>query len=159
MAHPNNWLAQLDGNDVVQAIREQNVQVAGVCLALRRQIQEAQRFNACNTQGASRPRKNSATSLCAPRMARFTRIRDLGVSNWVPAHTHASLLDNKPLQLFQFRNGLFERAANVATGTRHDGSLKKSFRKAWTTNRLRPDVFVRESIKRRTYFVEALILS
>jgi len=162
--NPNQLASHnLTATDVVQAIREQNVQVAAGVLGAPPTNTGSTAFQLLvNTQDASRRRRiqqhhrarrerrpNHAHPRCRPSGIGFQHLRSAKPLGQQTSGGSTNLAAPR-----------LKRAANVATGARHDGAAQKIVPgRRGLHDRYDPTVFVRESIQAVGHtFVEALIL-
>jgi len=154
----------LTAADVVQAIREQNVQVAAGVLGAPPTNTGSTAFQLLvNTQGRLTTEEEFGSIIVrAAKNGQITRIRDLGrVELGSSTYALRSLLDNKPAAALPFRSGPARTHSQLRNRYATRWSVSRNhFPKAWTTKSpYDPTVFVRESIQAVGHtFVEALIL-
>jgi multidrug efflux pump len=163
--NPNKLAAHnLTASDVVQAIREQNVQVAAGVLGAPPTNTGSTAFQLLvNTQGRLTTEEEFSNIIVrAAKDGQITRIRDLGrVELGSSTYALRSLLDNKPAAALPISQRPGSNALETSRQVRETMErLKKSFpvgvdyRIAYD-----PTVFVRESIQAVGHtFIEALIL-
>jgi multidrug efflux pump len=163
--NPNKLASHnLTATDVVQAIREQNVQVAAGVLGAPPTNTGSTAFQLLvNTQGRLTTEEEFGNIIVrAAKDGQITRIRDLGrVELGSSTYALRSLLDNKPAAAL----AISQRPGSNALGTSQQVRdtmvrLKKSFPEGVDYKiAYDPTVFVRESIRAVGHtFVEALIL-
>jgi multidrug efflux pump len=163
--NPNKLASHnLTATDVVQAIREQNVQVAAGVLGAPPTNTGSTAFQLLvNTQGRLTTEEEFGNIIVrAAKNGQITRIRDLGRAE-LGSSTYAlrSLLDNKPAAALPISQRPGSNALQTSQQVRDTMErLKKSFPEG-VDYRIAydPTVFVRESIQAVGHtFVEALIL-
>ncbi len=163
--NPNKLAAHnLTATDVVQAIREQNVQVAAGVLGAPPTNTESTAFQLLvNTQGRLTTEEEFGNIIVrAAKDGQITRIRDLGrVELGSSTYALRSLLDNKPAAALPISQRPGSNALQTSQQVRDTMErLKKSFPEGVDYKIVYdPTVFVRESIQAVGHtFVEALIL-
>ncbi len=153
-----------DATDVVQAIREQNVQVAAGVLGAPPTNTGSTAFQLLvNTQGRLTTEEEFGNIIVrAAKDGQITRIRDLGrVELGSSTYALRSLLDNKPAAALPISQRPGSNALQTSQQVRDTmARLKKSFPEGVDYKIVYdPTVFVRESIQAVGHtFVEALIL-
>ncbi|HEX7695978.1 MAG TPA: multidrug efflux RND transporter permease subunit, partial [Candidatus Acidoferrum sp.] len=163
--NPNKLASHnLTATDVVQAIREQNVQVAAGVLGAPPTNTGSTAFQLLiNTQGRLTTEEEFGNIIVrAAKNGQITRIRDLGRVE-LGSRTYAlrSLLDNKPAAALPISQRPGSNALQTSQQVRETMErLKKSFPEGVDYKIVYdPTVFVRESIQAVGHtFVEALIL-
>jgi multidrug efflux pump len=163
--NPNKLASHnLTATDVVQAIREQNVQVAAGVLGAPPTNTGSTAFQLLvNTQGRLTTEEEFGNIIVrAAKNGQITRIRDLGrVELGSSTYALRSLLDNKPAAALPISQRPGSNALETSQQVRDTMErLKKSFPEG-VDYRIAydPTVFVRESIQAVGHtFVEALIL-
>jgi multidrug efflux pump len=163
--NPNKLASHnLTATDVVQAIREQNVQVAAGVLGAPPTNTGSTAFQLLvNTQGRLTTEEEFGNIIVrAAKDGQITRIRDLGRAE-LGSSTYAlrSLLDNKPAAALPISQRPGSNALQTSQQVRETMErLKKSFPEGVDYKIVYdPTVFVRESIQAVGHtFVEALIL-
>jgi multidrug efflux pump len=163
--NPNKLASHnLTATDVVQAIREQNVQVAAGVLGAPPTNTGSTAFQLLvNTQGRLTTEEEFANIIVrAAKDGQITRIRDLGrVELGSSAYALRSLLDNKPAAALPISQRPGSNALETSQQVRETMErLKKSFPEGVDYKIVYdPTVFVRESIRAVGHtFVEALVL-
>jgi multidrug efflux pump len=163
--NPNKLASHsLTATDVVQAIREQNVQVAAGVLGAPPTNTGSTAFQLLvNTQGRLTTEEEFGNIIVrAAKDGQITRIRDLGrVELGSSTYALRSLLDNKPAAALPISQRPGSNALQTSQQVRDTMErLKKSFPEGVTYKiAYDPTVFVRESIQAVGHtFVEALIL-
>src|SRR5712675_625841 len=163
--NPNQLASHnLTATDVVQAIREQNVQVAAGVLGARRTNKGSTAFQLLvNTLGRLTTEEEFSNIIVrAAKDGQITRIRDVGrVELGSSTYALRSLLDNKPAAALPISQRPGSNALQTSQQVRDTMErLKKSFPEGVDyTIAYDPTVFVRESIQAVGHtFVEALIL-
>jgi multidrug efflux pump len=163
--NPNNLASHnLTATDVVQAIREQNVQVAAGVLGAPPTNTGSTAFQLLvNTQGRLTTEEEFGNIIVrAAKDGQITRIRDLGrVELGSSTYALRSLLDNKPAAALPISQRPGSNALETSRQVRETMErLKKSFPEGVDYKIVYdPTVFVRESIQAVGHtFVEALIL-
>jgi multidrug efflux pump len=163
--NPNNLASHnLTATDVVQAIREQNVQVAAGVLGAPPTNTGSTAFQLLvNTQGRLTTEEEFGNIIVrAAKDGQITRIRDLGrVELGSSTYALRSLLDNKPAAALPISQRPGSNALETSQQVRETMErLKKSFPEGVDYKIVYdPTVFVRESIQAVGHtFVEALIL-
>jgi len=163
--NPNKLAAHnLTATDVVQAIREQNVQVAAGVLGAPPTNTGSTAFQLLvNTQGRLTTEEEFGNIIVrAAKDGQITRIRDLGrVELGSSTYALRSLLDNKPAAALPVSQRPGSNALQTSQQVRETMErLKKSFPEGVDYKIVYdPTVFVRESIQAVGHtFVEALIL-
>ena len=163
--NPNKLAAHnLTATDVVQAIREQNVQVAAGVLGAPPTNTGSTAFQLLvNTQGRLTTEEEFGNIIVrAAKDGQITRIRDLGrVELGSSTYALRSLLDNKPAAALPISQRPGSNALQTSQQVRDTMErLKKSFPEGVDYKIVYdPTVFVRESIQAVGHtFVEALIL-
>jgi multidrug efflux pump len=163
--NPNKLAAHnLTATDVVQAIREQNVQVAAGVLGAPPTNTGSTAFQLLvNTQGRLTTEEEFGNIIVrAAKDGQITRIRDLGrVELGSSTYALRSLLDNKPAAALPISQRPGSNALETSQQVRDTMErLKKSFPEGVDYKIVYdPTVFVRESIQAVGHtFVEALIL-
>jgi len=144
MLNPNKLLAQLAATTCSGDSRAKRAGCGGV-LALRDKYRKHSVQLLVNTQGPQDRGEFSNIIVRAARM-QITRIPIWACRTGFLAHTHCEVCWTTSRCSLQFRNGWFERAANVATGT-DTMTPQEIIPASVTTKSLRPTVFVRESIQ------------
>jgi len=163
--NPNKLASHnLTATDVVQAIREQNVQVAAGVLGAPPTNTGSTAFQLLvNTQGRLTTEEEFSNIIVrAAKDGQITRIRDLGhVELGSSTYALRSLLDNKPAAALPISQRPGSNALETSRQVRETMErLKKSFPEG-VDYRIAydPTVFVRESIQAVGHtFIEALIL-
>ena len=163
--NPNKLASHnLTATDVVQAIREQNVQVAAGVLGAPPTNTGSTAFQLLvNTQGRLTTEEEFGNIIVrAAKDGQITRIRDLGrVELGSSTYALRSLLDNKPAAALPISQRPGSNALQTSQQVRDTmARLKKSFPEGVDYKIVYdPTVFVRESIQAVGHtFVEALIL-
>jgi multidrug efflux pump len=163
--NPNKLASHnLTAADVVQAIREQNVQVAAGVLGAPPTNTRSTAFQLLvNTQGRLTTEEEFGNIIVrAAKNGQITRIRDLGrVELGSSTYALRSLLDNKPAAALPISQRPGSNALETSQQVRETMErLKKSFPEGVDYKIVYdPTVFVRESIRAVGHtFVEALIL-
>ncbi len=163
--NPNKLASHnLTATDVVQAIREQNVQVAAGVLGAPPTNTGSTAFQLLvNTQGRLTTEEEFGNIIVrAAKNGQITRIRDLGrVELGSSTYALRSLLDNKPAAAIPISQRPGSNALETSQQVRETMErLKKSFPEGVDYKIVYdPTVFVRESIRAVGHtFVEALIL-
>src|SRR6266850_805739 len=163
--NPNKLASHnLTATDVVQAIREQNVQVAAGVLGAPPTNTGSTAFQLLvNTQGRLTTEEEFGGIIVrAAKNGQITRIRDLGrVELGSSTYALRSLLDNKPAAAIPISQRPGSNALETSQQVRETMErLKKSFPEGVDYKIVYdPTVFVRESIRAVGHtFVEALIL-
>ncbi|HTF22294.1 MAG TPA: efflux RND transporter permease subunit [Candidatus Limnocylindria bacterium] len=163
--NPNKLASHnLTATDVVQAIREQNVQVAAGVLGAPPTDTGSTAFQLLiNTQGRLTTEEEFGNIIVrAAKNGQITRIRDLGrVELGSSTYALRSLLDNKPAAALPISQRPGSNALQTSQQVRETMErLKKSFPEGVDYKIVYdPTVFVRESIQAVGHtFVEALIL-
>src|SRR5712671_336374 len=163
--NPNQLASHnLTATDVVQAIREQNVQVAAGVLGAPPTNTGSTAFQLLvNTQGRLTTEEEFSNIIVrAAKDGQITRIRDVGrVELGSSTYALRSLLDNKPAAALPISQRPGSNALQTSQQVRDTMErLKKSFPEGVDyTIAYDPTVFVRESIQAVGHtFVEALIL-
>ncbi|HEY4816081.1 MAG TPA: efflux RND transporter permease subunit [Candidatus Acidoferrum sp.] len=163
--NPNKLASHnLTATDVVQAIREQNVQVAAGVLGAPPTNTGSTAFQLLvNTQGRLTTEEEFSNIIVrAAKDGQITRIRDLGrVELGSSTYALRSLLDNKPAAALPISQRPGSNALQTSQQVRDTMErLKKSFPEGVDYKiAYDPTVFVRESIQAVGHtFVEALIL-
>jgi multidrug efflux pump len=163
--NPNQLASHnLTATDVVQAIREQNVQVAAGVLGAPPTNTGSTAFQLLvNTQGRLTTEEEFSNIIVrAAKNGQITRIRDVGrVELGSSTYALRSLLDNKPAAALPISQRPGSNALQTSQQVRDTMErLKKSFPEGVDyTIAYDPTVFVRESIQAVGHtFVEALIL-
>jgi multidrug efflux pump len=163
--NPNKLASHnLTATDVVQAIREQNVQVAAGVLGAPPTNTGSTAFQLLvNTQGRLTTEEEFSNIIVrAAKDGQITRIRDLGrVELGSSTYALRSLLDNKPAAALPISQRPGSNALQTSQQVRDTMErLKKSFPQGVDYKiAYDPTVFVRESIQAVGHtFVEALIL-
>ncbi|HXM92934.1 MAG TPA: efflux RND transporter permease subunit [Candidatus Dormibacteraeota bacterium] len=163
--NPNKLASHnLTATDVVQAIREQNVQVAAGVLGAPPTNTGSTAFQLLvNTQGRLTTEEEFGNIIVrAAKDGQITRIRDLGrVELGSSTYALRSLLDNKPAAALPISQRPGSNALQTSQQVRETMErLKKSFPEGVDYKIVYdPTVFVRESIQAVGHtFVEALIL-
>ena len=163
--NPNKLASHnLTATDVVQAIREQNVQVAAGVLGAPPTNTGSTAFQLLvNTQGRLTTEEEFGNIIVrAAKNGEITRIRDLGrVELGSSTYALRSLLDNKPAAALPISQRPGSNALQTSQQVRETMErLKKSFPEGVDYKIVYdPTVFVRESIQAVGHtFVEALIL-
>ncbi len=163
--NPNKLASHnLTATDVVQAIREQNVQVAAGVLGAPPTNTGSTAFQLLvNTQGRLTTEEEFGNIIVrAAKNGQITRIRDLGrVELGSSTYALRSLLDNKPAAALPISQRPGSNALQTSQQVRDTMErLKKSFPEGVDYKIVYdPTVFVRESIQAVGHtFVEALIL-
>jgi multidrug efflux pump len=163
--NPNKLASHnLTASDVVQAIREQNVQVAAGVLGAPPTNTGSTAFQLLvNTQGRLTTEEEFGNIIVrAARNGQITRIRDVGrVELGSSTYALRSLLDNKPAAALPISQRPGSNALQTSQQVRETMErLKKSFPEGVDYKIVYdPTVFVRESIRAVGHtFVEALIL-
>jgi multidrug efflux pump len=163
--NPNKLASHnLTATDVVQAIREQNVQVAAGVLGAPPTNTASTAFQLLvNTQGRLTTEEEFGNIIVrAAKNGQITRIRDLGrVELGSSTYALRSLLDNKPAAALPISQRPGSNALQTSQQVRDTMErLKKSFPEGVDYKIVYdPTVFVRESIQAVGHtFVEALIL-
>jgi len=163
--NPNQLASHnLTATDVVQAIREQNVQVAAGVLGAPPTNTGSTAFQLLvNTQGRLTTEEEFSNIIVrAAKDGQITRIRDLGrVELGSSTYALRSLLDNKPAAALPISQRPGSNALQTSQQVRDTMErLKKSFPEGVDYRIVYdPTVFVRESIQAVGHtFVEALIL-
>jgi multidrug efflux pump len=163
--NPNKLASHnLTASDVVQAIREQNVQVAAGVLGAPPTNTGSTAFQLLvNTQGRLTTEEEFGNIIVrAARDGQITRIRDVGrVELGSSTYALRSLLDNKPAAALPISQRPGSNALQTSQQVRETMErLKKSFPEGVDYKIVYdPTVFVRESIRAVGHtFVEALIL-
>jgi multidrug efflux pump len=163
--NPNKLASHnLTATDVVQAIREQNVQVAAGVLGAPPTNTGSTAFQLLvNTQGRLTTEEEFGNIIVrAAKNGQITRIRDLGrVELGSSTYALRSLLDNKPAAALPISQRPGSNALETSQQVRDTMErLKKSFPEGVDYKiAYDPTVFVRESIQAVGHtFVEALIL-
>src|SRR5881296_2284562 len=163
--NPNRLASHnLTATDVVQAIREQNVQVAAGVLGAPPTNTGSTAFQLLvNTQGRLTTEEEFGNIIVrAAKDGQITRIRDLGrVELGSSTYALRSLLDNKPAAALPISQRPGSNALQTSQQVRDTMErLKKSFPEGVDYKIVYdPTVFVRESIRAVGHtFVEALIL-
>jgi multidrug efflux pump len=163
--NPNKLASHnLTATDVVQAIREQNVQVAAGVLGAPPTNTGSTAFQLLvNTQGRLTTEEEFSNIIVrAAKDGQITRIRDLGrVELGSSTYALRSLLDNKPAAALPISQRPGSNALQTSQQVRDTMErLKKSFPEGVDYKiAYDPTVFVRESIRAVGHtFVEALIL-
>jgi multidrug efflux pump len=163
--NPNKLASHnLTATDVVQAIREQNVQVAAGVLGAPPTNTGSTAFQLLvNTQGRLTTEEEFGNIIVrAAKDGQITRIRDLGrVELGSSTYALRSLLDNKPAAALPISQRPGSNALETSQQVRDTmARLKKSFPEGVDYKiAYDPTVFVRESIRAVGHtFVEALIL-
>jgi multidrug efflux pump len=163
--NPNKLASHnLTATDVVQAIREQNVQVAAGVLGAPPTNTRSTAFQLLvNTQGRLTTEEEFGSIIVrAAKNGQITRIRDLGrVELGSSTYALRSLLDNKPAAAIPISQRPGSNALETSQQVRETMErLKKSFPEGVDYKIVYdPTVFVRESIRAVGHtFVEALIL-
>jgi multidrug efflux pump len=163
--NPNKLASHnLTATDVVQAIREQNVQVAAGVLGAPPTNTGSTAFQLLvNTQGRLTTEEEFSNIIVrAAKNGQITRIRDLGrVELGSSTYALRSLLDNKPAAALPISQRPGSNALQTSQQVRDTMErLKKSFPEGVDYKiAYDPTVFVRESIQAVGHtFVEALIL-
>src|SRR5207249_590341 len=163
--NPNQLAAHnLTATDVVQAIREQNVQVAAGVLGAPPTNTGSTAFQLLvNTQGRLTTEEEFGNIIVrAAKNGQITRIRDLGrVELGSSTYALRSLLDNKPAAALPISQRPGSNALQTSQQVRDTMErLKKSFPEGVDYKiAYDPTVFVRESIQAVGHtFIEALIL-
>jgi len=163
--NPNKLASHnLTATDVVQAIREQNVQVAAGVLGAPPTNTGSTAFQLLiNTQGRLTTEEEFGNIIVrAAKNGQITRIRDLGrVELGSSTYALRSLLDNKPAAALPISQRPGSNALQTSQQVRETMErLKKSFPEGVDYKIVYdPTVFVRESIQAVGHtFVEALIL-
>jgi len=163
--NPNKLASHnLTATDVVQAIREQNVQVAAGVLGAPPTNTGSTAFQLLvNTQGRLTTEEEFGNIIVrAAKNGQITRIRDLGrVELGSSTYALRSLLDNKPAAALPISQRPGSNALQTSQQVRDTMErLKKSFPEGVNYKIVYdPTVFVRESIQAVGHtFVEALIL-
>ncbi len=163
--NPNKLASHnLTATDVVQAIREQNVQVAAGVLGAPPTNTGSTAFQLLvNTQGRLTTEEEFSNIIVrAAKDGQITRIRDLGrVELGSSTYALRSLLDNKPAAALPISQRPGSNALQTSQQVRDTMErLKKSFPEGVDYRIVYdPTVFVRESIQAVGHtFVEALIL-
>jgi multidrug efflux pump len=163
--NPNKLASHnLTATDVVQAIREQNVQVAAGVLGAPPTNTGSTAFQLLvNTQGRLTTEEEFGNIIVrAAKDGQITRIRDLGrVELGSSTYALRSLLDNKPAAALPISQRPGSNALQTSQQVRETmARLKKSFPEGVDYKIVYdPTVFVRESIQAVGHtFVEALIL-
>jgi multidrug efflux pump len=163
--NPNKLASHnLTATDVVQAIREQNVQVAAGVLGAPPTNTGSTAFQLLvNTQGRLTTEEEFGSIIVrAAKDGQITRIRDLGrVELGSSTYALRSLLDNKPAAALPISQRPGSNALETSQQVRDTmARLKKSFPEGVDYKiAYDPTVFVRESIRAVGHtFVEALIL-
>jgi multidrug efflux pump len=163
--NPNKLASHnLTATDVVQAIREQNVQVAAGVLGAPPTNTGSTAFQLLvNTQGRLTTEEEFGNIIVrAAKDGQITRIRDLGrVELGSSTYALRSLLDNKPAAALPISQRPGSNALQTSQQVRDTmDRLKKSFPEGVDYKIVYdPTVFVRESIQAVGHtFVEALIL-
>jgi multidrug efflux pump len=163
--NPNKLAAHnLTATDVVQAIREQNVQVAAGVLGAPPTNTGSTAFQLLvNTQGRLTTEEEFGNIIVrAAKDGQITRIRDLGrVELGSSTYALRSLLDNKPAAALPISQRPGSNALETSQQVRDTMErLKKSFPEGVDYKiAYDPTIFVRESIQAVGHtFVEALIL-
>ncbi len=163
--NPNKLASHnLTAADVVQAIREQNVQVAAGVLGAPPTNTGSTAFQLLvNTQGRLTTEEEFGSIIVrAAKNGQITRIRDLGrVELGSSTYALRSLLDNKPAAAIPISQRPGSNALETSQQVRETMErLKKSFPEGVDYKIVYdPTVFVRESIRAVGHtFVEALIL-
>jgi multidrug efflux pump len=163
--NPNQLASHnLTATDVVQAIREQNIQVAAGVLGAPPTRSNSTAFQLLvNTQGRLTTEEEFGNIIIrAAKDGEITRIRDVGrVELGSSTYALRSLLDNKPAAALPISQRPGSNALETSTQVRQTMErLKKSFPEG-VDYRIAydPTVFVRESIQAVGHtFIEALIL-
>jgi multidrug efflux pump len=163
--NPNKLASHnLTATDVVQAIREQNVQVAAGVLGAPPTSTGSTAFQLLvNTQGRLTTEEEFSNIIVrAAKDGQITRIRDLGrVELGSSTYALRSLLDNKPAAALPISQRPGSNALQTSQQVRDTMErLKKSFPEGVDYRIVYdPTVFVRESIQAVGHtFIEALIL-
>ena len=163
--NPNKLASHnLTATDVVQAIREQNVQVAAGVLGAPPTNTGSTAFQLLvNTQGRLTTEEEFGNIIVrAAKNGQITRIRDLGrVELGSSTYALRSLLDNKPAAALPISQRPGSNALETSQQVRDTmARLKKSFPEGVDYKiAYDPTVFVRESIQAVGHtFIEALIL-
>jgi multidrug efflux pump len=163
--NPNKLASHnLTATDVVQAIREQNVQVAAGVLGAPPTNTGSTAFQLLvNTQGRLTTEEEFGSIIVrAAKDGQITRIRDLGrVELGSSTYALRSLLDNKPAAALPISQRPGSNALETSQQVRDTmARLKKSFPEGVDYKIVYdPTVFVRESIQAVGHtFIEALIL-
>src|SRR6266404_3917231 len=163
--NPNKLASHnLTCTDVVQAIREQNVQVAAGVLGAPPTNTGSTAFQLLvNTQGRLTTEEEFGNIIVrAAKDGQITRVRDLGrVELGSSTYALRSLLDNKPAAALPISQRPGSNALQTSQQVRDTmARLKKSFPKGVDYKiAYDPTVFVRESIQAVGHtFIEALIL-
>jgi multidrug efflux pump len=163
--NPNKLASHnLTATDVVQAIREQNVQVAAGVLGAPPTNTGSTAFQLLvNTQGRLTTEEEFGNIIVrAAKDGQITRIRDLGrVELGSSTYALRSLLDNKPAAALPISQRPGSNALQTSQQVRDTmARLKKSFPEGVDYKIVYdPTVFVRESIQAVGHtFIEALIL-
>jgi multidrug efflux pump len=163
--NPNKLASHnLTATDVVQAIREQNVQVAAGVLGAPPTNTGSTAFQLLvNTQGRLTTEEEFGNIIVrAAKDGQITRIRDLGrVELGSSTYALRSLLDNKPAAALPISQRPGSNALETSQQVRDTmARLKKSFPEGVDYKiAYDPTVFVRESIQAVGHtFIEALIL-
>ncbi len=163
--NPNKLASHnLTATDVVQAIREQNVQVAAGVLGAPPTSTGSTAFQLLvNTQGRLTTEEEFGNIIVrAAKNGQITRIRDLGrVELGSSTYALRSLLDNKPAAAIPISQRPGSNALQTSQQVRDTMErLKKSFPEGVDYKIVYdPTVFVRESIQAVGHtFIEALIL-
>src|SRR5437762_1406851 len=163
--NPNKLASHnLTATDVVQAIREQNVQVAAGVLGAPPTNTGSTAFQLLvNTQGRLTTEEEFGNIIVrAAKDGQITRIRDLGrVELGSSTYALRSLLDNKPAAALPISQRPGSNALQTSQQVRDTMErLKKSFPEGVDYKiAYDPTVFVRESIQAMGHtFIEALIL-
>jgi len=163
--NPNQLASHnLTASDVVQAIREQNVQVAAGVLGAPPTNTGSTAFQLLvNTQGRLTTEEEFGNIIVrAAKDGQITRIRDLGhVELGSSTYALRSLLDNKPAAALPISQRPGSNALQTSLQVRETMErLKKSFPEGVDYRIVYdPTVFVRESIQAVGHtFIEALIL-
>jgi multidrug efflux pump len=163
--NPNKLASHnLTASDVVQAIREQNVQVAAGVLGAPPTNTGSTAFQLLvNTQGRLTTEEEFGNIIVrAAKDGQITRIRDLGrVELGSSTYALRSLLDNKPAAALPISQRPGSNALETSQQVRDTmARLKKSFPEGVDYKiAYDPTVFVRESIQAVGHtFIEALIL-